>query len=150
MATDGVCITAALSTRNHGSVVAGPVRTILENDHPHFEVIVVDQSDDDFTRRALDPFLSDSRFHYFHCGGKGRSAGLNAAIRRARGALVAITDDDCMVPPDWLRQFERAFAIDSRNRHCVRATSLPARHDFALGCIPCYVRSSPFLAQAYP
>jgi glycosyltransferase involved in cell wall biosynthesis len=147
MATDGVCITAALSTRNHGSVVAGSVRTILENDHPDFEVIVVDQSDDDFTRRALDPFLSDSRFKYFHCAGKGRSAGLNAAIRKAHGTLVAITDDDCMVPPDWLREFERAFAVDSRIG-IVFGNVLPARHDFALGCIPCYVRNSPFLAQS--
>jgi GT2 family glycosyltransferase len=146
MATDGIGITAALSTRNHGSAVRDTVRTILENDHPDFELIVFDQSDDDLTRKSLDPFLTDSRFKYFHCAGRGRSAGLNAAIRNARGTLVAITDDDCMVPPDWLREFEKAFAIDSRIG-VVFGNVLPARHDRALGCIPSYVRHSPFLAQ---
>ena len=146
MPADAKRITAVLSTRNRGPAVANAVRTIIENDHPDFEVIVLDQSDDDLTQRSLAPFLSDPRVRYLRSSGRGRSAGLNAAIREAPGELVAITDDDCTVPRNWLREFEAAFAIDSKIG-IVFGNVLPAPHDSAVGCIPGYVRQSPFLAK---
>lgn len=146
MAADRKRISAILSTRNRGAMAANAVRTILENDHPDFEVIVLDQSDDDLTWRSLAPFLSNPRLRYFRSAARGRSAGLNAACREARGALVSITDDDCTVPPGWLREFEAAFAIDSRIG-IVFGNVLPAPHDRSIGCIPAYVRLSPFLAR---
>jgi glycosyltransferase involved in cell wall biosynthesis len=105
MATDGTRISAVLSTRNRGDAASGAVRTILENDYPDFEVIVLDQSDDDLTRKSIAPFLSDPRIRYLRGDERGRSAGLNAAIRLARGVLVSITDDDCTVPLNWLAQW---------------------------------------------
>ncbi len=146
MAPDGKRISAVLSTRNRGGAVAGAVRTILQNDHPDFEVIVLDQSDDALTQEALGPFLSDPRVRYLPSASRGRSAGQNAAIREARGALVVMTDDDCTVPPNWLREFEVAFATDHRIG-IVFGNVLPAPHDPARGCIPAYVRPSPFLAR---
>ena len=126
--------------------MAGAVRTILENDHPDFEVIVLDQSDDALTREALEPFLSDPRVRYLPSASRGRAAGQNAAIHEARGALVLMTDDDCAVPANWLREFEAAFAIDHKVG-IVFGNVLPAPHDPATGCIPAYVRQSPFLAR---
>ena len=51
---------------------------------------------------------------------QGRSAALNAGIRRSRGAIVVTTDDDVRVQPDWL---------DSAARHSRRcnATTWAAR-----------------------
>jgi GT2 family glycosyltransferase len=146
MAPDGKRISAVLSTRNRGGAVAGVVRTILENDHPDFEVIVLDQSDDALTKEALEPFLSDPRVRYLPSASRGRAAGQNAAIHEARGVLVVMTDDDCAVPPNWLREFEAAFAIDHKVG-IVFGNVLPAPHDPARGCIPAYVRQSPFLAR---
>jgi len=145
MAPDDKRISAVLSTRNRAGVVVGAVRTILENDHPDFEVIVVDQSDNALTQASLEPFLSDPRVRYLRSESRGRSAGQNAAIREARGALVVMTDDDCTVPPNWLREFEAAFAIDDRIG-IVFGNVLPAPHDRARGCIPAYVRQDAFLA----
>jgi GT2 family glycosyltransferase len=145
MGPDQKRISVALSTRNRAGAVAGAVRTILENDHPDFELIVLDQSDNALTQTSLEPFLSDPRVRYTRSASRGRSAGQNAAIREARGALVVMTDDDCTVPPNWLREFEAAFAIDGRIG-IVFGNVLPAPHDGARGCIPAYVRRSPFLA----
>jgi GT2 family glycosyltransferase len=145
MAPDHKRISAVLSTRNRAGAVAGAVRTILENDHPDFEVIVLDQSDDALTQGSLEPFLRDPRVRYLRSKSRGRSAGQNAAIREARGALVVMTDDDCTVPPNWLRECEAAFAINPRIG-IVFGNVLPAPHDPARGCIPAYVRQSPFLA----
>lgn len=46
-------MTALVWARNRGAVVADAVRSILANDHPHFELIVVDQSTDDLTQSAI-------------------------------------------------------------------------------------------------
>jgi GT2 family glycosyltransferase len=146
MTKDRKRITVALSTRNRGSVVANAVRTILQNDHPDFEVVVVDQSDDDLTEGSLDQLLKDPRVRYVRSTGRGRSAGQNTAIREARGALVLLTDDDCTVPTDWLRQFETAFAVHDRIG-IVFGNVLPAPQDPDVGCIPAYIRQSPFLAR---
>jgi GT2 family glycosyltransferase len=42
--------------------------------------------------------------------GRGKSRALNLAVPVARGELLAFTDDDAEVGPQWLRAFERAAA----------------------------------------
>ena len=148
MTPDGKRVSAVLSTRNRAGAVAEAVRTILQNDHPDFEVIVLDQSDDTLTQEAVEPFLSDPRLRYLPSASRGRSAGQNAAIREARGALVVMTDDDCTVPTNWLREFEAAFAVNHRIG-IVFGNVLPAPHDPAWGCIPAYARQRPFLARSF-
>jgi GT2 family glycosyltransferase len=139
-------ISVVMSTRGRAGLIQNAVRTILQNDHPDFELVVVDQTDDDFTQGSLDPFLSDPRLRCLRSVTRGRSAGLNAGFREARGALVLMTDDDCTVPTGWLRQFEAAFAVDDRIG-IVFGNVLPAPHDPALGSIPAYIRPAPFLAR---
>ena len=39
----------------------------------------------------------------------GTSRGQNQALRQAAGTFVAITDDDCTVPQDWLQSLETLF-----------------------------------------
>jgi GT2 family glycosyltransferase len=146
MTPSGARISAVISTRNRASVIEDAVRGILRNDHPDFEVIVADQSADALTEAACDRFSTDPRVHYRRSATTGRSAGLNAGIRAASGALVAMTDDDCQVPPDWLRQIEAAFAVD-RRIGIVFGNVLPAPRNRADGCIPSYVRQRPFLAR---
>jgi GT2 family glycosyltransferase len=139
-------ITVVVSTRDRPSVVANAIHTILQNDHPDFEIVVVDQSDDDLTQASLDELLTDPRVRYLRSTSRGRSAGQNAGFREARGALVLLTDDDCTVPTDWLQQCEAAFALDKRIG-VVFGNVLPAPQDPAVGCIPAYIRNSPFLAR---
>ena len=140
-------ISVVLATRNRANLIPEAVRSILQNDHPDFEVVVVDQSDDDRTEASLEPFMSDPRIRYFRDSRRGRSAGQNAGFRAARGALVLMTDDDCTVPADWIEQFETAFALDSRIG-IVFGNVLPAPWDPTLGCIPAYIRQEPFLARS--
>jgi hypothetical protein len=61
-------------------MIASTVRGILGNDHPSFELHVVDQSSDDSTATALAPFMSDERFFYM----RSASQGLARAERRNR------------------------------------------------------------------
>ena len=72
------------------------VRTVLASDHPSFEVVVAEQSEDPT------PLDADPRLVHLHLDSVGKSAALNAGIDAAVAPTLAFTDDDCTVPTDWL------------------------------------------------
>ncbi len=73
-----------------------------------WEVIAVDNNSTDSTRETiLDAAKSfPVPLHYVFEPEAGRSAALNAGIKLATGQIIATTDDDVRVEPDWLNQAE--------------------------------------------
>ena len=69
-----------------------------------WEVIVVDNNSTDETKAvvaaAAETFPAPLRYLFER--EQGRSPALNAGIRLARGEIIATTDDDVRVEPDWL------------------------------------------------
>ena len=107
-------ITALVCTRNRGDSVAHTVRGIMANDHPDFEVIVIDQSTDGESESALAEWRPDPRFHYSRSDSVGLARARNIGFRLSRASIVAMTDDDCRVPADWLRRVAEAFATENK------------------------------------
>jgi len=106
-------MTAAICTRNRPELVVRAVASVLQNDHPDFELVVVDQSSTDETQRLLEArFAHDERLHYLHTTRIGVSPARNAAISGSNSEAIAFTDDDCVVPPDWLRTIEQTFIAE--------------------------------------
>lgn len=138
-------ITALVCTRNRGRLVADTVRGIMANDHPDFEVRVIDQSIDDESEAALAEWKADPRFHYTRSTTEGLSRARNIGVCQARTDIVAMTDDDCQVPPDWLRRMIAAFAGGDQIA-IVFGNVIAASHDPARGFISAYRRSTPFVA----
>jgi glycosyltransferase involved in cell wall biosynthesis len=58
----------------------------------------------DARRRGGDSQSFPAELHYLYEPEQGRYAALNTGIRAARGAVVATTDDDARVEPDWLEK----------------------------------------------
>jgi GT2 family glycosyltransferase len=143
---DFPAVSVVISTRNRGERIVETVETILRSDYPDFEVRVVDQSDGDATASALRQFLSDPRFLYVRTASRGLSAGRNLGILGARNELIAITDDDCRTPADWLRELALAFAMDHRIG-VVFGNVYPGPHDSGRGFIISYMRKDAFLAR---
>jgi glucosyl-dolichyl phosphate glucuronosyltransferase len=80
-----------------------------------WEVIVIDNNSTDDTRQvvaeAQPSFPVELR--YIFESEQGRSAAMNAGIRAARGEIIATTDDDVRIEPDWLdRAGEALDALD--------------------------------------
>lgn len=77
----------------------------LQPDGP-WEVIVVDNNSPDDTRQVVEAAARDFpvELRYLFEQEQGRSPALNAGIRASRGAVIATTDDDVRVPPDWLNR----------------------------------------------
>ncbi len=67
--------------------------------YPSFEVVVVDDGSTDGTRAIASRY---DGFRVIAQENRGLSAARNAGILAATGEIVAFTDADCAVDPDWL------------------------------------------------
>jgi GT2 family glycosyltransferase len=138
-------VTVVVSTRNRNEYIFKAVQSILLNDYPNFDVLVMDQSENDLTEDILKPLLGHPRFQYIRTPTKGLSVGRNLAISSTQSPFIAITDDDCEVPTHWIRELVASFAVDHRIG-IIFGNTLAASHDRTAGFIPAYIRSEPILA----
>jgi len=82
--------------------------------HRTWEVIIVDNNSTDETRKVVERAATgrEDQVRYMFEPRQGKSFALNSALSRARGQIVAFTDDDAIVRPDWVRSI-----IDFFERH---------------------------------
>lgn len=105
-------ISAVVPTRNRPDQAAACARTILENPG-EFELLVIDQSDDEATERALAPLRSDDRLRHVRTSTRGASQARNVGVGESSAPIIAFTDDDCRVASDWIRQVATLFERDA-------------------------------------
>ena len=79
-----------------------------------WEVLVVDNNSSDGTEPAVMDFIGrdNPEFKYIFEPRQGKSYALNTGISHAAGEIVAFTDDDALVAPDWLSSIVREFESD--------------------------------------
>jgi glycosyltransferase involved in cell wall biosynthesis len=134
-------ISALVCTRNRGGSIVPTVRSILGNEHPSFELVVVDQSSNDDTARAIEQFSEDPRLSYVRSNTVGLGVAHNVGLAHARADIVAMTDDDCEVDNNWMQEIVAVFAQNPRVA-VVYCNVVPVMADPSLGFVPSYVASS--------
>jgi glycosyltransferase involved in cell wall biosynthesis len=79
---------------------------------PEAEILVVDNNSSDRTRATVESFIArfPGRFRYLFEPKQGKSHALNAGVHTAAGDLLAFTDDDVAVAPDWLPNLTASLA----------------------------------------
>lgn len=104
-------VTIVVSTRDRGGLIVPAVQSLLRDQGCDWEVVLIDQSATEATRIALDQCgaLDDPRLVYLPSQSLGVCRGRNEGLRHARGEIVAITDDDCIVPPGWAAEHHARF-----------------------------------------
>lgn len=85
------------------------VRSLLELRYPddRLELIVVDNGSHDGTTQALRDYRH--RIVVAHARRRGAASARNAGVRFASGEVIAFTDADCVVEPDWLQRLVDAL-----------------------------------------
>lgn len=129
-------VSAVICTRNRPTALERAVRSLLSNERPNIEVIVVDQSDGSETREILATNL-DPRLRYVRSSQRGKGKALNEALRLARAEFVACTDDDCEVPADWVASMVRALE-QQPTAAVVFCNVRTAPYDRSVGYVPNY------------
>jgi GT2 family glycosyltransferase len=82
--------------------------TSLDYEMADHEMCVVNDGSSDGTREFLDERASEvSNLQVIHQENQGVAAARNAGIEATTGEYVFSTDDDCIVPDDWITQHLR-------------------------------------------
>jgi glycosyltransferase involved in cell wall biosynthesis len=102
-------ISAVVPTRNRPNYAVLCAGCILSNVGDDFELLIVDQSEDDATEQALAVYADDRRFRYVRSSSRGASAARNVGVEQSAAPIIAFTDDDCRVSTDWLQQISSLF-----------------------------------------
>lgn len=103
-------VSAVICTRNRPDKIGNAVETVLANTYPNFDLTIIDQSTNDETETIVRRIGErDGRIRYQRMSKSGLSRAYNLAIASTTGSIIAFTDDDCLVPSDWIEKIVTAF-----------------------------------------
>lgn len=81
-----------LPTKSRHQLVAFAIQSVLDQDFRDFEIIVMDNDDEDLTRDVVARF-KDPRVRYFRSGGLNMSQNWEAALGQAAGQYLTVLED---------------------------------------------------------
>ncbi|MEV5356430.1 glycosyltransferase [Streptomyces sp. NPDC052693] len=115
-----------VATRERAGQLARALDSLLAQDHPRFEIVVVDNAPvTDETRELVERKYAE-RVRYLCEPVPGLAVAHNAGLAAVRGEVVAFTDDDVVADPRWLTELTAPFAADAA-LGCGTGLILPAR-----------------------
>jgi glycosyltransferase involved in cell wall biosynthesis len=121
-------LSIVICTHNRSKLVRSAVEHLLaqQTSALEMEIIVVDNNSTDDTAEVVQALLRGARMEtaYLFERAQGISYARNTGWRRARAPIVAFTDDDVEVAPDWTERIVRAFE-EHPETDCVGGKVLP-------------------------
>jgi|HubBroStandDraft_4_1064222.scaffolds.fasta_scaffold00169_15 glycosyltransferase involved in cell wall biosynthesis len=108
---DDVRFSLVLATVGRTRELANFLAHLTAQSCPRFELVVVDQNQDERLLPVLAEYLA--RFPIQHLrSATGLSHARNVGLRCTSGNIVAFPDDDCWYPPDLLERVAKVFAAN--------------------------------------
>jgi len=108
-------VSVVIPTFKRPNTIGRAVEKILENTVQPDELIVVDQSPDDLTFKALVTFIDAGKVTYIKEAFPSLSKAKNIGWRKAEGDVIAFTDDDATVDPKWIETNKQSFEQKTLN-----------------------------------
>lgn len=109
--TDLPLISVYMPTFNRAGMAIAAIESVLAQDYPNIELLVVDDASTDNTWATLtNKYINDERIRFFRQStGQGACAARNRAIGEAKGEFVTGIDDDDEFLPDRLSSLFQAY-----------------------------------------
>lgn len=120
-----VRVSVIIVTRNRQKKLAKCLTALAKGFFKNFELIIVDQGNSKKIEPEVQSLLSN--FHkviYEFSDQKGKSKGLNLAIKVCSADVLAFTDDDCLPDRNWLKNILESFNL-RKNIVAVFGQTLP-------------------------
>jgi|GEM_PF-2043952 len=102
-------VSVIVPTYGREQLVRRCLQSLLRQDYPHLEVVVIDQ---DPARRLPELFpdeIGDERTTYLNFPQAGAAIARNRGVETARGQLLLFIDDDAYAKPGWAEGYVRLF-----------------------------------------
>lgn len=115
-----------VATRERADQLARALDSLLVQDHPDFEVVVVDNAPATSATQDLVERKYGECVRYVRESVPGLAIAHNRGIAVADGSVIAFTDDDVIADPHWLTALSAPFAADP-GLGCATGLILPAR-----------------------
>ncbi|MDX1536221.1 glycosyltransferase [Arsukibacterium sp.] len=108
---DWPLISVYMPTYNRVAMACRAIDSVLAQDYPNLELLVVDDASTDDTWQSLtNKYVKEERVRFFRqAEGKGACAARNRAIKEAKGDFVTGIDDDDEFLPHRLSSLYRAY-----------------------------------------
>lgn len=108
-------ISVLLCTLNRPVQIKDCIASLLAQSYTDFEIIVVDQSKGDDTRKSCAEF-NDSRIKYHHVDFTGLSRARNYGLKYVKGEWICLGDDDAVYRKDYFHN-----AIDFLDKNAAKS-----------------------------
>lgn len=95
---------------NEARVIARTMTSLLAQDYPDFEVLVIDDGSTDDTLAVARAAGTDPRVRVLTQPNAGKAAALNRGLALAEGDVVVVVDADTLLAPMAVRHLVRPFA----------------------------------------
>ncbi|MFZ5376245.1 MAG: glycosyltransferase family A protein [Patescibacteria group bacterium] len=114
-------ISVIIATHNRPEKLKNCLQSIKQNEFNNYEVIVLDNYDKPSPSlwREIKKF---PKTKLFFCKNKCKTQSLNYGVSKARGSILAFTDDDCVVTRNWLKGIQMEFLSHGRNNVYIGST----------------------------
>ncbi len=100
-------VSVIIPVKNGGDTIKDLLDSLMQADYPQdkLEIIVIDGHSTDNTREIV----SQYNFKLLMEERRGINAARNTGIKHCKGKIIAFTDSDCVVPPDWIKLIVQNF-----------------------------------------
>jgi glycosyltransferase involved in cell wall biosynthesis len=99
--TEAPLVSVLMSVHNGEAYLRAAIDSIVTQDYPHWECIIIDDASNAATRDILDSFKTEERIRVIHQSEKrGLTKNLNTALSLSKGAFIARMDADDICLPE--------------------------------------------------
>ena len=84
-----------MATLGRSDEIAVMIDSLLVQTYKNFELIIVDQNEDDRVMKIYEQYKNKLELHYFKSNKKGISFNRNIGLGNTSGNIIAFPDDDC-------------------------------------------------------
>ncbi len=104
-------ISVIVPTYQREKVLCNTIANVLQQDYPHYEVIVVDQTQQHQpeTQRYLHEVAQSGKIRLFTLPWASLPGARNYGVTQAQGDIILFIDDDVELPPGYLHEHSRVF-----------------------------------------